>query len=42
MMAGVEHKHPKAVYTGLNKSIRQEWVFVQRTTKGLGYNYRLV
>ena len=28
----VDHKHPQSYYAGLNKSLQQEWVFVQQVT----------
>ena len=41
-MAGVAHKHPQAAYVGLQKSLQQEWAFVQRATKGLGEDFQPV
>ena len=35
-LAGVAHKHPQPAYTGLQKSLHQEWDFVQRVTLGVG------
>ena len=31
-LAGVARKHPQYAYAGLQKSLRQEWSFVQRVT----------
>ena len=36
VLAGVAHKHPQYSYAGLQKSLQQEWDFVQRVTPGLG------
>ena len=33
---GVYRKHPQSAYAGLQKSILQEWEFVQRVTPGIG------
>ena len=35
-LAGVARKHPQSAYAGLQKSIQQEWAFVQRVTPGIG------
>ena len=35
-MAGTARKHPQSVYAGLQKSLQQEWEFVQRVTLGIG------
>ena len=35
-LAGVAHKHPQPAYTGLQKSLHQEWDIVQRVTLGVG------
>ena len=35
-LAGVARKHPQSAYAGLQKSLRQEWAFVQRVTTGIG------
>ena len=36
VLAGVAHKHPQSAYAGLQKSLQQEWAFVQRVTPGVG------
>ena len=36
ILAGVAHNHPKSAYAGLQKSLHQEWYFVQRVTPGVG------
>ena len=33
-LAGVARKHPQSAYAGLQKSLQQEWAFVQRVTLG--------
>ena len=33
---GVARKHPKYAYAGLQKSLQQEWAFMQRVTPGIG------
>ena len=35
-LAGVAHKQPQYAYAGLQKSLQQEWSFVQRVTPGAG------
>ena len=35
-LAGVSCKHPQSVYSRLQKSIQQEWAFVQQVTPGIG------
>ncbi len=32
----VAHRYPQSAYTGLQKSLQQEWQFLQRITDGLG------
>ena len=34
-LAGVARKHPQSAYTGLKKSLQQEWAFVQRVAHGI-------
>ena len=34
--SGVDRKHPQSAYAGLQKSLRQEWAFVQRVIPGIG------
>ena len=36
IFAGVARKHPQYTYAGLQKSLQQEWAFVQRVTPGVG------
>ena len=38
-MAGVARKHPQSAYEGLQKSLQQEWAFVQRVTPGIGEEF---
>ena len=35
-LAGVSHKHPQSTYSVLQKSLQQEWAFIQRVTPGIG------
>ena len=35
-LAVVSCKHPQSAYAGLQKSLQQEWLFVQRVTPGIG------
>ena len=35
-MARVARKHPQSAYAGLQKSLQQEWEFVQQVTPGIG------
>ena len=39
ILAGVARKHPHSAYAGLQKSLQQEWAFVQRVTLGVGYSF---
>ena len=34
-LSGVARKHPSSAYTGLQKSLQQEWAFLQRVTPGI-------
>ena len=42
ILAGVSCKHPQCAYSGLQKSLQQEWAFVQRVTPGIGNAFGLV
>ena len=33
-------KSPQATYAGLQKSLQQEWIFMQWATQGLGEDFR--
>ena len=35
-LAGVARRHPQTAYTGLQKSLHQEWDFVQRVASSIG------
>ena len=35
-LAEVARKHPQSAYTGIQKSLQQEWAFVQRVTPSIG------
>ena len=35
-MSGVARKHPQSTYSGLQKSLQQEWAFVQKVTPNIG------
>ena len=41
-LAMVACKHPQSAYAGLQKSLQQEWAFVQRVTPGIGDNFGTV
>ena len=41
-LAGVSCKYPQSAYAGLQKSLWQEWAFVQRVTPGIGDAFGLV
>ena len=41
-LAGVAHKHLQSAYAGLQKSLQQEWAFVQRVTPGISNVFRPV
>ena len=38
-LAGVARKHPKSAYAGLQKSLQQEWAFMQQVTPGIGEEF---
>ena len=38
-LAGVDRKHPQSAYAGLQKSLKQEWAFIQRVTPGIGEEF---
>ena len=35
-LSGVSCKHPQSAYVGLQKSLQQEWAFMQRVTPVIG------
>ena len=35
ILSGVSRKHPQSAYAELQKSLQQEWAFVQRVTPGI-------
>ena len=35
-LAGVSHKHSQSAHDGLQKSLQQEWAFLQQVTPGKG------
>ena len=35
-LSGVSRKHPQSAYARLQKSLQQEWAFMQRVTPGIG------
>ena len=35
-LLGVDRKHRQSAYTGLQKSLQQEWAFLQQVTPGIG------
>ena len=39
-LAGVARKHLQSAYVGLQKSLQQEWEFVQRVTPGIWWSRR--
>ena len=36
ILSGVSRKHLQSTYAGLQKSLQQEWAFVQQVTPGIG------
>ena len=41
-LAGVARKHPQSACAGLQKSLQQEWAFVQRVTPGISNAFGVV
>ena len=41
-LAGVACRHPQTAYAGLQKSLHQEWDFVQRITSYIGMKFQVV
>ena len=41
-LSGVTRKHPQSTYAGLQKSLQQEWTFLQWVTPGIGDDFGLV
>ena len=41
-LLGVTRKHRQSAYAGLQKSLQQEWEFVQLVTPGIGESFGLV
>ena len=41
-LAGVARRHPQTAYAGLQKSLQQEWAFVQSITLGIGMAFQEV
>ena len=41
-LAGVAHQHLKTAYAGLQKSLQQEWDFMQRVTPYIGMALQVV
>ena len=42
ILAKVAQKHSQSAYAGLQKSLQQEWAFMQRVTPGIGDAFRPV
>ena len=42
ILSGVAPKHPQSAYAGLQKSLQQEWAFVQWVTPGVGDSFGYV
>ena len=38
-LTGVSRKHPQSAYAGLQKSLHQEWSFVQQVTPSIGNTF---
>jgi hypothetical protein len=41
-LASITPEYPQTAYSGLQKSLQQEWQFVQRATKGIGSEFENV
>ena len=41
-LARVSCKYPQSAYAGLQKSLHQEWAFVQQVTPGIGDAFGMV
>ena len=41
-LVGVSHKNPQYAYAGMQKSLQQEWTFMQRVAPGIGYAFGTV
>ena len=41
-LSGVSHKHLQSAYAGMQKSLQQEWEFVQQVTPDIGDAFRTV
>ena len=39
ILAGVAQKHPQSAYVGLQKSLQQEWAFMQRVNLGVSDSF---
>ena len=39
ILAGIARNTPKSAYAGLQKSLQQQWAFVQRVTPGVGNSF---
>ena len=39
ILAGAARNHPQSAYTVIQKSLQQEWAFVQRVTPGAGDSF---
>ena len=39
ILLGVARKHPQSAYAGLQKSLQQEWAFVQQVTPDIGDSF---
>ena len=41
-IAGVSRNHLQSAYSGLQRSVQQEWAFMQRVTPGIGSTFCLL